>query len=192
MTTEENIYAEIQHDLPKRVGALERDVSAMAAELHTVSLAIANIASKLDANADRAYAASKPQWSVIAAWAGVFLVVIGLWTSGYLRDLERIGQGVQTTADQITKHSAKAGHGPLIWRVESNKEAMEKFDSTMHREIEHISAEVESIDDQLEDSRSMLLTKINDNAENMIALDAGFTAKIQALERVVFEKSSNK
>lgn len=188
---------EMEHNLEARVTGLERDVGnlvnavkALADETHKQQ---EQIHTTLNAIRQDIGSRSRTNWSTLASWSSVIVLVIS--TVGALA-IYPLRHQVFETEDRLRQHEMTGGHPTALEKVSNlerryddadkrHTQKLEQLDLALQREMRDLDAKGQIQIDQLDDriQREMLTVNADVNASQW--------ERLRALERVVFGKPSD-
>lgn len=117
-----------------KVARLEAVVESLAGDISKVNSSIERLGESVTKG-------SKTDLSMLASWAGVIVVLIGMAGSGYVRDLEkneaRVTTNSQVLVDYLREDTSKVTEQAVI----HNKDAITNLDTVLQREMRLLDAE---------------------------------------------------
>lgn len=126
------------------LGSLESRVATHSVEIDSLNSRLDRIEKGIEGIADKMGERSRTNWGTLAAWAAVIIAVMGLYSSGYVRDLgEQAGRleslqerEIQNTTDLARANEVLSRHDKLILDIDTMlQREMRLLDEVLQREI---------------------------------------------------------
>ena len=180
-------------ELEARVSSVETAIDHIVVDLgdikHTIAAGFQDIHNTMEARSEL----NRPKIVTWAGWAGVLLLIIGMFGSGYVRDLSKLEAFANS---QVTKNEiALASRSQAVEKIKQLDHLQEKVDEIVTRDSKldvRVTAEITAakiklieIEDELEELWSLREQLYNHKVEDA-RLDSMHKQRIDGLERKVF------
>jgi len=187
MHKEENRMAE--PNLEPRVTALETSITSLTEDVRSLGRSLERYAdsttTQITELSSKFSASQKTPWGVLASWAGVVLVIVGMAGSSFIKDILDIEDRVGVIEKNYLEHVMTQGHPALIARVDSIERDILRGDaSSKERHLEQAEA-IKNLDIVLQ--REMRLLDETTQAE-LLALDQRLQLEMALLDSIVEER----
>jgi uncharacterized protein YoxC len=129
------------NDLAVQVAAIARDVAAVTKSVESVAHLVESLTDRIEVVSHRsettASRVGRPDWQAWAFCGTIILGLVGLFGSGYVRDLTRLegGQQALTIAQTQAALSGEYHRGRGTAKDEELQSGIEKLDAMMQREL---------------------------------------------------------
>lgn len=197
--------------MESRVSSLEAHHERLHEDVASLNRAVSGVAEEMRQGFRRITEDKKTNWGAFASWAGVVLMVIGIGSSGYVRDLTRV-ENVQTTLfKDYIDHKELPGHPTALVMHKHMDDRLTHLDEILQREMrlldDNINTSAVELDKRLQNEMRMLndaqdreivgLEKRLSKTEKWIVghdrsvsgLNAEQSTRIEQLEREVYKKN---
>ena len=187
-------------DLEARVSSVETAVEHIVNDLGDIKSTIAQGFKDMKQDVAAQEIQTRPKVVAWAGWAGVMLIIIGMFSSGYIRDLTRLEEFAISQAKQNTENSSislesRTRATAKIEELDRTIHELTKLESDVHehqKQSTQDTAKATARLDELETEVTNLFKYRNQFYDHKIsdaALDAEHRTRLKALEREVFNKN---
>lgn len=127
-----------------RISRLETEVAQLQTDVSYIRSSVDRQTASMEALAMRFTESNRPQWSTYASWAGVLLLLIGAFGSGYISDLSRHTYRIDEIDKRIASHELSGGHTGTLERLASQERALAQLGNVLQREMRLLDGEVDT------------------------------------------------
>ncbi len=156
--SEEGYASEWQTKVDSDIGSLAERMAGVESAMKNIGLRLGELVKVFDRHALMQQESTKTPWGLIIGSFTLMVVIVGglmgAFSSGYIRDIERIEATQLRGGDRIYLHETKSGHPALTEKVDMSLKITDDLDESLQREMrllnDTINTKVEALDKRIQ------------------------------------------
>lgn len=178
-----------------RLGAIEKISARQDAAIEGLTQEVNRMAQAVESIAMRVSSDARTNWPVLLSAGGlilgIFAAIFGALGSGYVRDLDRMQDTIQSVHRAASEHVMLPGHAPTILLTNGNRDLLERsrdeLDSLSKEFHSHTRTPAHQVAGAEISGLKLELSTLSQARDGLIRQTIEQAGRIEALERIVFK-----